>query len=1371
MYGWIHGALEDWVQTTYGIEVWQSIVKISQCEVPAEGFFRNVHYSDEGLFQLVRASSVILNLDCDQIIFAAGQQFIHYLERHGYSRTLRCQGSTFLEWLRNVNEPHRLLRSRFPKAMFPVLWAEEDTEYLNKEGPSMNTVIMHYLSKRKDVFVPLFKGILTEAANYYFNIDISMEFLADEVISSNPEFPEYHARFRLFLGGENTSLPASVAEDVSMVEVSEATGQCPFHASKPTPTRELSSSVVKDTPLTLNSDKAYINSSSNVDSVGVSGSIFQHLFPFHLVLDHSLNIIQMGNKLQELIEKKWQVPNVLNHPINENFEIVTPKFIDWTWTMLQKLDKAPIEIALRTPLQKATNSHGCGSMEDNVNNDTNNNDVYPETITLRFRGEVILLDGKNADKIVLCVNPDIPHIDYLYQLHMRLADLPCHSYQAELLLIDEHLKTETNYSLSLKEIGAELDRETKRATKALELKRHFVRYVSHEIRTPLNIAILGLRFMEYAMAQQQQQGTPVAVASQNTARITTGGEKEEEEEEEEEDDESLPAVMNEVKSAVVIAVEILNDLLLYEKVDNSGFFELSPEFYDVHALVHESVSLFRVQAKGADVKFQVDDSLIVRAENDGTTTLPCRLGNDFHHHFKKSPLSLSSALSTSMTIQQRQHHHHPPRESLPDAKEKEDELESIIVKVDKSKTQQVLRNLFTNAVKFTSPGKSVKISYAVFGTPELLDAFHAEQEQKALAQQLQEEERQRRLTSAASQSLEASPRLMTEHSPAVSSGPYEVDKAPKEGNDDAAAHAMHPLMANQGLSSKSTRSIASLASRPSVAPSSEGGSLKESSVMSKEDTAQGEQHVNNKEDTEKKENVVVHFAEDFPDFPPYFVRIAVKDEGVGISDADQRTLFHEFIQLKAEKLQNGQGSGLGLWIASTIMHLHGGRIGVMSAGEGKGATFFIDLPIVVFEEEDDEQEDVVVNDPNHTLPRVMGEADNDAKTETELVQQIMKRTPLPPAIITSGMREDKNDQEDAEEAVDAFSIDGSDDIFRSGSHASNNTSKTPFLPGLTVNTHVFRSPPISPAYHTPNNSFFTGHSGGGSSNSGNNSNNSSIYNVNSSQPTPQNAALSTSHSRSRSGSTPPHYNSSQQFSTSPRWMGGRQPHLPSSASKYMLTMRTPRNLLPVYNNGVYNNNTHMRYPLVHPCMETVRVLIVDDAASNRKMVKRLFQTKFKHLEDAENGKVAVEKYILSLANCSQSLSRVSSSSHDQSANIIQEPELTITATSPHNVAAGQTENNLTKDNTFTSDNDTSKPPYGLILMDYLMPVMDGIEATRLIKQAAREHNVDVLVFGVTGQGLTEDVHLFKAVGADEVFMKPLDFTKLLACLQTTYHFS
>lgn len=416
MYGWIHGALEDWVQSGFGAEAWQSILGITQCGVQAEGFCRNVHYSDDSLFQLVRSATVILNLDCNHVVFSVGKHFVHYLERHGYSTTLRSQGSTFLEWIQNVYEPHRLLRSRFPKAMFPVFWSE-----IKEIDGSKTTVIVHFLSKRKDLFVPLFKGIVTEAAELFFNAEIDMEFIADEIL---PDTSEYHAWFLLNTESNDIVAPKVAKADEADPPVEAATLlQCPFHRNLPSSAVENSTPSVSVAPIenTLSPE------------VGLSGTVFKRLFPFHIVLDSSLHILQLGNKLQDLIDTKWCIPNVMNRPVQENFEILVPKFNMWSWELLRKLAHSPIEIALLTKLCKCSRSpNSVEPTSTNVNSPSNSS---LDLITVRFRGEVVLLDGADSNKIALCISPDITHMGDLADLRLRLSDLPCHSYQADMLLI------------------------------------------------------------------------------------------------------------------------------------------------------------------------------------------------------------------------------------------------------------------------------------------------------------------------------------------------------------------------------------------------------------------------------------------------------------------------------------------------------------------------------------------------------------------------------------------------------------------------------------------------------------------------------------------------------------------------------------------------------------------------------------------------------------------------------------------------------------------------------------------------------------------------------------------------------------------------
>jgi len=76
-----------------------------------------------------------------------------------------------------------------------------------------------------------------------------------------------------------------------------------------------------------------------------------------------------------------------------------------------------------------------------------------------------------------------------------------------------------------------------------------------------------------------------------------------------------------------------------------------------------------------------------------------------------------------------------------------------------------------------------------------------------------------------------------------------------------------------------------------------------------------------------------------------YVTIKVKDTGIGISETDKKRLFGKFSRGEKSTYQHTDGSGLGLFIAKNVITEHHGEIKLESAGEGKGATVVITLPI------------------------------------------------------------------------------------------------------------------------------------------------------------------------------------------------------------------------------------------------------------------------------------------------------------------------------------------------------------------------------------------------------------------------------------------
>jgi PAS domain S-box-containing protein len=74
------------------------------------------------------------------------------------------------------------------------------------------------------------------------------------------------------------------------------------------------------------------------------------------------------------------------------------------------------------------------------------------------------------------------------------------------------------------------------------------------------------------------------------------------------------------------------------------------------------------------------------------------------------------------------------------------------------------------------------------------------------------------------------------------------------------------------------------------------------------------------------------------------VRIMVRDQGVGIPQAEQQRIFEKFYRLYPNMTRGVGGTGLGLYICRELVRRMGGSIWVESS-EGVGSTFFLELPL------------------------------------------------------------------------------------------------------------------------------------------------------------------------------------------------------------------------------------------------------------------------------------------------------------------------------------------------------------------------------------------------------------------------------------------
>jgi len=73
------------------------------------------------------------------------------------------------------------------------------------------------------------------------------------------------------------------------------------------------------------------------------------------------------------------------------------------------------------------------------------------------------------------------------------------------------------------------------------------------------------------------------------------------------------------------------------------------------------------------------------------------------------------------------------------------------------------------------------------------------------------------------------------------------------------------------------------------------------------------------------------------------IRVEVEDRGPGVPESFRSKLFHRFSQADVSSRRGVGGTGLGLYIAKTLVELHGGELG-LEGDEGKGAVFYFELP-------------------------------------------------------------------------------------------------------------------------------------------------------------------------------------------------------------------------------------------------------------------------------------------------------------------------------------------------------------------------------------------------------------------------------------------
>jgi CheY-like chemotaxis protein len=167
----------------------------------------------------------------------------------------------------------------------------------------------------------------------------------------------------------------------------------------------------------------------------------------------------------------------------------------------------------------------------------------------------------------------------------------------------------------------------------------------------------------------------------------------------------------------------------------------------------------------------------------------------------------------------------------------------------------------------------------------------------------------------------------------------------------------------------------------------------------------------------------------------------------------------------------------------------------------------------------------------------------------------------------------------------------------------------------------------------------------------------------------------------------------------------------------------------------------------------LRILVVDDTLTNRKVTRKLLTSLGHHVTEAADGLEFLR--VMAAAAAAAVLSQPLDRDRDRDASAFSRADLDRAA-----AAAARSSPSSSSSPTSPSRSEEGDHPctssFDVVLMDDHMPNLTGPDATYVVRKMGYRG----LIFGVTGNTFDQERKRFLDHGADKVFAKPLDLELL-----------